>query len=92
MLHPKTLTGKRNRKRSRWRLERLRAEAPPWSQHPAKFRGHNYCESGDTDFQIATDVMLLTLSKGHVALRMGAFHRSHHPTKLVSIGIALVEI
>ena len=35
--------------RNLWRLKHLRAEAPPWSQHLAKFSGYKYCESGSTD-------------------------------------------
>ena len=35
---------------SRRRLERLRAEPSPQSQHPPKFSGHKSYESEDTDF------------------------------------------
>lgn len=37
----------KNKTRSRWQLWSLRSEFPHWSQHPTKFRGHNFCESGD---------------------------------------------
>ena len=45
--------------RSRWRLYRLGAEPPTWSQHPAKFSGHKPCENGDIDFsKLSRDLIL----------------------------------
>ena len=36
--------------RSRWPFKCLRAKAPPWSQNPANFSSHKYCESENIDF------------------------------------------
>ena len=73
----------KNQRRSWELLKRLRAETPPWSQHPTKFSGHKYCEKGDIDF-----------SNHHLTLRWSRHQRvmwlygwepltvSCHPTKL----------
>ena len=38
------------RKRSWWRLKRLRAEPPPISKHPVRFTGHKAYGSGNKNF------------------------------------------
>ena len=71
-----------------WGLERLRAEVPPWSQHPAKTSSHKYCEIGDTYFfRLPCELTVVKWSK---VLSVGA-SRSKSPSLLL-IGIVLVEI
>ena len=68
----------KNLTKSWWRLRRSHAESPP-SQHSVKFSRYKPCESGDLVFMWSCDLMLNTLSKGHVDLSVAtSYSKSAH--------------
>ena len=53
------------------------AKPPPQTYQPAKLSGHEACESGYKFFKLSCDLILVTWSKGHVVLRVGASYSVH---------------